>query len=283
MSYTGKKPGNVNTDFLEAGGELENHDELVVSATGEIAQSSVTALDTALAGKEPADATILKTADIGTSVLAPNGDASQLQNLPAGGLGGIEVFTTSGTWDWTAAGQPSKVWVTVIGGGGGGGSTTNDGTYRYYAAGGGGGGDTKFFEEVAVTGNVTVTVGAGGAGGAKYNNNGSAGGTSTFSTISAGGGAGGECSLSGRAIPAGGTGNGLGSNGERGGKVQFDGEDWWQHWGPAGGGAFMGGSGTNQRYGAGATDATGYGAGGAGANYDYRGGNGGAGVVIVYY
>ena len=82
MAYTGKKPGNVNTDFLEAGGELANHDELVVSATGEIAQASVTSLATALAGKEPADATILKDADIGTSVLAPNGDGSQLTNLP---------------------------------------------------------------------------------------------------------------------------------------------------------------------------------------------------------
>lgn len=36
-------------------------------------------------GAEPADATILKDADIGTKVLAPNGDASQLTNLPSSG------------------------------------------------------------------------------------------------------------------------------------------------------------------------------------------------------
>ena len=42
-------------------------------------------VDTALSTKEPADATILKEADIGTKVLAPNGDASQLKNLPSSG------------------------------------------------------------------------------------------------------------------------------------------------------------------------------------------------------
>lgn len=42
-------------------------------------------VDTALESKEDADATILKEADIGTKVLAPNGDASQLTNLPSSG------------------------------------------------------------------------------------------------------------------------------------------------------------------------------------------------------
>jgi len=53
--------------------------------------SYITGLQTALNGKqasgsyETADATILKDADIGTTVLAPDGDGSQLTNLPAGG------------------------------------------------------------------------------------------------------------------------------------------------------------------------------------------------------
>ena len=40
MAYTGKRPGNVNTDFLEAGGELENHDEITVDASGNITATS---------------------------------------------------------------------------------------------------------------------------------------------------------------------------------------------------------------------------------------------------
>ena len=36
MAYTGKKPGNVNTDFLEAGGELANHDLVTVDSSGNI-------------------------------------------------------------------------------------------------------------------------------------------------------------------------------------------------------------------------------------------------------
>ena len=36
MSYIGKKNGNPNTDFLEAGGELENHDLINVDASGNV-------------------------------------------------------------------------------------------------------------------------------------------------------------------------------------------------------------------------------------------------------
>jgi len=36
MSYIGKKNGNPNTDFLEAGGELENHDLVNVDASGKV-------------------------------------------------------------------------------------------------------------------------------------------------------------------------------------------------------------------------------------------------------
>jgi hypothetical protein len=60
----------------------------------------VTGLQTALDGKqasgsyETADATILKDADIGTTVLAPNGDGSALTNLPASG--GSITATASG-------------------------------------------------------------------------------------------------------------------------------------------------------------------------------------------
>ena len=36
MSYIGKKNGNPNTDFLEAGGELENHDLVNVDSSGKL-------------------------------------------------------------------------------------------------------------------------------------------------------------------------------------------------------------------------------------------------------
>ena len=95
MAYTGKKPGNVNTDFLEAGGELANHDELVVSATGEIAQASVTSLATALAGKLDVD-----------------GDGSQLTGLAASFADLTDV--TVATADPTKTTNPSAtghIWV----------------------------------------------------------------------------------------------------------------------------------------------------------------------------
>jgi hypothetical protein len=66
-----------------------------------------------------------------------------------------EVFLSSGTWDWTAAGSPGTVDVLLVGGGGGGGA---------WRGGGGGAGGVKVAESVAVTGNVTVTVGSGGTG-----------------------------------------------------------------------------------------------------------------------
>jgi hypothetical protein len=67
-----------------------------------------TVVDTALAGKENADNTIIKEADIGTKVLAPNGDASALTNFAnatSSTTGGLKVrlngttayFTTDGS------------------------------------------------------------------------------------------------------------------------------------------------------------------------------------------
>ena len=51
--------------------------------------------DSLLATKEPADATILKQGDIGTSVLAPNGDGSQLTGLQGVDSGFILVSPTN--------------------------------------------------------------------------------------------------------------------------------------------------------------------------------------------
>ena len=51
MSYIGKKNGNPNTDFLEAGGELENHDLVSVDSSGNLLVGK-TSSTTATAGFE---------------------------------------------------------------------------------------------------------------------------------------------------------------------------------------------------------------------------------------
>lgn len=73
-------------------------------------------------------------------------------------LGQHEVFLSSGTWDWAAAGSPATVDVLLIGGGGGSelSSVATDG------GGGGGAGGFRIITGHPVSGDVAVTVGAGG-------------------------------------------------------------------------------------------------------------------------
>ena len=276
-----------------------------------------TGLQTALDGKEPADATILKDADIGTTVLSPTGDGSgltgintdlvsdttpqlggsldlngnaitgtgaipaanltgtlpaidggALTNLPAGGLGGIEVFTSSGTWDFSAAGSPSSVFVCVVGGGGSGGASTN------VATGGGGSGGAILWQKVATTGDVTVTIGAGGFS-VGSNVTGGAGGASSFGAVSAGGGSGGVYNTGGTGI--GGVG---GTNGSHGGPANVNA-------GGQGGASLFGGQGgggtvTARNGQPGKLGGGGGGGRGNGGSFG-AGGTGGAGVVLVAY
>jgi hypothetical protein len=73
----------VNTLLNSAGGAFD------FAAAGAALQATTytkTETDTAIATKEPADATILKDADIGVTVLSPTGDASGLTNLPSSGF-----------------------------------------------------------------------------------------------------------------------------------------------------------------------------------------------------
>ena len=93
---------------------------------------------------------------------------------------GFEVFTTSGTWDWAAAGSPATVDVLLVAGGGGGGGD--------FGGGGGGAGGVREVLDVSVSSDVTVTVGDGGAGAMDPGNNGS---DSSFGALTATGGGGG--------------------------------------------------------------------------------------------
>jgi hypothetical protein len=111
--------------------------------------------------------------------------AASIDPGAASGLN-YEVFLSSGTWDWTAAGSPGTVDVLLVGGGGGGGSRSG--------GGGGGAGGLRVLENVSVTANVTVTVGAGGAGASSAVSGGDAGSdgaASLFGAESAAGGGGG--------------------------------------------------------------------------------------------
>jgi len=115
-------------------------------------------------------------------------EVESLNTAPPVATTGFDVFTSSGTWDWAAAGSPSKVFVTLVGGGGGGGRNYYDGGC---SRGVGGTGGVIFWREVAVNSNETVTVGGGGSGSAGHNKNqiqGNPGGTSDFGPISVGGG-----------------------------------------------------------------------------------------------
>ena len=174
----------------------------------------------------------------------------------------IQAFTSSGTWDWDAD-QPDVVWVKVWGGGGEGAQAAG--------AGAGGGGYSEGL--VSVTGDVTVTIGAGGTGGSTEGND---GGDSTFvggTTLTGGGGKGGDEN------PDVGGAGGVGS----GGTINLTGQ-------PGGGGddqvpilpiggdaAGGGGAGSYQ------TGVVGGVPGGGSAKHATDAGNGGAGLVIVYY
>jgi hypothetical protein len=117
-----------------------------------------------------------------------------------------EVFLSSGTWDWTAAGSPSTVDVLLVGGGGGstGGAQSNRG-------GGGGAGGVRIAESISVSGNVTVTVGSGGVNSNSFSVIASNGDPSSFGPESVlGGGAGGSNISSSPTV--GGSGGGAGGS-----------------------------------------------------------------------
>lgn len=91
-----------------------------------------------------------------------------------------QIYSTAGTYTFTAP-IDALYKVTVIGGGGGaGGAKSTSATYGAYSGGGGGGGTAikRIYLTAGTT--VSVTVGAGGAGGSITPTNGTAGGTTSF-------------------------------------------------------------------------------------------------------
>lgn len=150
------------------------------------------------------------------NVLTSNGSSWVSQAASGGGLSGMQVFTTSGTFNVPSG--ITRVKVTVVGAGGNGGANRDFGCFGVgYGAGGGGGGFAQGVYTVTAGGTVSVTVGT------------APGGTSSFGALvsATGGSNGGQAPnyFTGSTGGAGGTTSGatFGSNGfnGQGGGVTF--------------------------------------------------------------
>ena len=204
------------------------------------------------------------------------GVASWATASDVSGLASVQTFTSSGTW--TRPTGITKVIMEVQGAGGGGSRNASD---NNRCISGAAGGYAKKFLDVSSISTSTITIGAAGTGGATSGDPGTVGGNSSWAdgTNTIAGNASATAALANdtKQVVVGGTATGGDVNipGQMGGAPN-DG------WGPPDsmlgkGGGFA----SSGYYAAGENDATGYGAGGGGSG-DYRGGNGTAGIVIVW-
>ena len=105
--------------------------------------------------------------------------------------GGVQVFSTAGSYTFTVPANVTNITVEVWGGGGGGsaGSQGESSTNKNWGAGGGSGSYGKNFFQVEAGQEYTVTIGTGGSGGLSPNGSGANGGSTSFGTLlTAGGG-----------------------------------------------------------------------------------------------
>jgi hypothetical protein len=210
----------------------------------------------------------------------------------AGGLHSFQIFTSGTAATYTKPANVTSILVEVIGGGGGGGGSFGAATTIAAGGGGGSGGYARLFVASAAS-TYTYTVGAGGAGGTAGANTGSTGGTSTFSAslLQATGGLGGvgnggaTATIASYAIggaPGAGTNGNINSTGSPGspGLVALTANI------SGNGGSSHGGGGVGLTSApAAGTNASGYGAGGAGGlstTVSAAGGNGSAGLIVVW-
>ena len=219
-------------------------------------------------------------------VLTSNG-AGALPTFQAagggGGLGGMQTFTSSGTF--TIPSGKTVVKVTVVGGGGSGGGGSEG------AGGGGGAGGTAIKYLTGLTPGNTLTVTRGAAGGTSSVSS----GTQSISTISATGGGNGQFAQFYSAVQggAGGSGSGgdanfTGNGGTNGFYVGPGCTQDLQTFGGTGGASIFGGAGLGARtdiYNAsGATAGTNGGGGGGGSsNGSASGASGGVGVIVFEF
>lgn len=110
--------------------------------------------------------------------LISNGASANPSFQPVG-LIGIQVFTSSGTYN-SDTGTKAVIVEEVGGGGGGGGCPATSSSQVCLAGSGESGSYAKVYMTSGFTGGITVTIGAAGSGGAAGANNGTAGGTTSF-------------------------------------------------------------------------------------------------------
>lgn len=218
------------------------------------------------------------------------------RNLSSGGLQSIQVFTSNGTW--TKPSGVNTIVVEAVGGGGGGGYAAPASSQSQAGSGGAAGGYASLLLDVSAISSETVTIGAAGAGGiGSTSTAATAGGTTSFGAhISCPGGGAGKVTNSGSgnyiidggsagSTPTGGDINSAGSPGECGQRqvtsVYGAGNGGDSALGPGGKG---GGTGTATNWNGSTPSGYGGGGGGAGAtNAATRdGGNGAAGVILVW-
>jgi len=219
---------------------------------------------------------------------ASNGKSAQIDVSMGVMLPSQSIYTTPGTYSWTAPAGVTRVSAVAVGGGGGGGA------FSSYGRGGGGGGLAWVNDIVVVPGNsYTVVVGAGGTRGAYASTSlGGTGGQSYFinaTTVQAGGGTGGAAGSTGAAVGAGGGAtweNTLyGTSGANAGGIGGYGGAYGGGGGGAGGYTGQGGSGyqgstttTSQPGYVGVGNGGGGGGGGSGGSTYVGGGGGGTGL-----
>lgn len=206
----------------------------------------------------------------------------------------VNKYSTSSTW--TAPAGCNAFLVEVWGGGGGGGAAAANTAQCAAAGGGGAGGYYRAFVTSSIPGSAAVTIGAGGNGSSDTSVLGTTGGGSTFGSYgTANGGTGGAGMVTGTsvAIAAGGQGGTISSltasalfsaNGNCGtGGIRVSGSSYLTGMGAAGG---FGGS-THSAVAGNGFNGSAPGAGGGGASQEgttdvANGGNGHAGLIIVY-
>ena len=206
-------------------------------------------------------------------------DAGNLKSYdPNAGIFGQQLFTTTGTSNWTGPDGVTEISAVVVGGGGGGGG---GGGFGGGDGGGGGGGGGLAYGTFAVTPGesliiVVGTAGQGGAGSGSSPGNGTNGGLSRIqrgatALLTGSGGLGGTYAMAQQTDGVG-RGGGSSSGSERdGGGTGGGGEGAWTDTGGGGGGAAgYSGNGGAGKY-AGYTDNSGFDGSGGG------GGGGGAG------
>ena len=230
------------------------------------------------------------------TVTFPDSDGTVLFAAGAGGLKSFQIFTTGTAATYTRPAGITSILVECIGGGGGGGGVAAVAA-SVAGAGGGAGGSycRKYYSSAASS--YTYTVGGGGNGGTAGANNGTTGTSTTFDTMTATGGGGGAGVT---AVNAGGV-VGIGGVAAAATGGDFNTSGFGGSIGIGGLGSCASGGGGNSIYGGGAaaiynatfpsstagSNATNYGGGGSGAvsasgTVNRAGGNGSAGIIIIW-